>query len=131
MNKQYIKSINASSAKEVYERMQEAENLGLAVAVFQLAKTGSFHNPNMFKIDLYALEEKPRQYTISIGDDLWLHTWNIDRHNILTEHTTTTNKTLACKVYNDKLGDKTTLNILYAGLSKEHPGQDIKIWEEK
>ncbi|MCY8918065.1 hypothetical protein MOE20_01010 [Bacillus atrophaeus] len=53
MKKRYVKSVNASGVKEVYERIREADSLGLVVEVFQLAEKGDFWNPRMFKIDLF------------------------------------------------------------------------------
>ncbi|MGJ3548138.1 hypothetical protein ACR6EC_19790 [Bacillus subtilis] len=53
MNKKPVKSVRAGSVKEVYERMQEAYNLGFMIEVTQLAEVGAFLNPNLFMIDLY------------------------------------------------------------------------------
>ncbi|MCY8387895.1 hypothetical protein MOC78_10525 [Bacillus inaquosorum] len=53
MNKKPVKSVRAASVKEVYERMQEAYNLGFVIEVYQMAEAGAFLNPNLFMIDLY------------------------------------------------------------------------------
>ncbi|MFB0637447.1 hypothetical protein ACEPP6_19600 [Bacillus rugosus] len=53
MNKKPVKSVRAGSVKEVYERMQEAYNLGFVIEVYQLAEAGAFLNPSLFMIDLY------------------------------------------------------------------------------
>ncbi|KDE23210.1 hypothetical protein EF83_13265 [Bacillus subtilis] len=53
MNKKPVKSVRAESMKEVFERMQEAYNLGFMIEVTQLAEAGVFLNPNLFRVDMY------------------------------------------------------------------------------
>ncbi|MED4843909.1 hypothetical protein [Bacillus atrophaeus] len=138
MKKRYVKSAKASNVKEVYERIREADNLGLVVEVFQLEEKGPLWNPNMFRIDLFLpvkegeeLTESSQHHVIAIGDS-WLREFNVNDDGKLFYHNTTPSRKSAIEFKNRTFEDgETLLSKLYEGLCEHYFGETIKILEVK
>ncbi|MEC0765071.1 hypothetical protein [Bacillus atrophaeus] len=138
MKKRYVKSVNASGVKEVYERIREADSLGLVVDVSQLAEKGDFWNPGMFKIDLFLpvkeeeeLTESSQHHVIAIGG-AWLREFNVNDDGKLFYHNTTASRKSAIEFRNRTFEDgETLLSKLYEGLCEHYFGETIKILEVK